>query len=92
MHVISREREENASWREDRGVPGQGEGVKKGTRRDAKPAGRCRAMTPHSVYGSDVDQLYATYARNIVRHYAMREPTYRDRIPRPADRGVLSYR
>ena len=44
-------------------------------------------MTPHSVYGSDVDQLYATYARNIVRHYAMREPTYRDRIPRPADRA-----
>lgn len=45
-------------------------------------------MTPHSVYGSDVDQLYTLYAANAVRHYAMREPT-RDGIPRPtpADRA-----
>lgn len=52
---------------------GRGEGRKR-AKRTAKPAGRCRAMTPHSVYGSDVDQLYETYA-NAVRHYAMVEPT-----------------
>jgi len=67
MHVISREREANAGRpackerAEDQGR-GRGEdaGRGKGAKRAAKPAG---AMTPHSVYGSDVDQLYATYAR-----------------------------
>lgn len=38
---------------------------RKGAKHVAKPAGRCRAMTPHSVYGSDVDQLYATYANAV---------------------------
>lgn len=51
-------------------------GIGKGAKRSAKPAGRCRAMTLRSVYGSDVDQLYATHERMYVRHYAMRESTY----------------
>lgn len=81
MHVISREREENASWREDR--MGRGESGKR-AKRIAKPAGRCRAMTPHSVYGSDVDRLHATYA-NTVRHYAMGEPTVTEFYDRPVE-------
>lgn len=77
MRIISREREENASWLSRGGGLGRrGGGIGKGAKRSAKPAGRCRAMTLHSVYGSDVDQLYAAHERTYVRHYAMREPTY----------------
>lgn len=63
MHVISREREENASLGERVGADQGERRAQKGAKRYAKPAGCCRAMTPRSVYGCDVDQLYATYAR-----------------------------
>lgn len=39
---------------------------KRNKTQSAKPAGRCRAMTLRSVYGSDVDQLYAVYTRTYV--------------------------
>lgn len=78
MQAGERERERDGKMR--RGEDG------KRAKRTAKPAGHCRAMTPHSVYGSDVDQLYATYA-NAVRHYAMGEPTVTEFHDRPADRA-----
>lgn len=58
------------------------EGSEKGAKRGAKPAKRCRVMTPHSVYGSDVDQLYATHKRCVcVITQCENLPTYRDGIP-----------
>lgn len=68
MRIISREREENASWRTRGGgsqEEARGERSEKGAKRAAKPAKCCRVMTPHSVYGSDVDQLYAAHKRRV---------------------------
>lgn len=66
---------------------GERGGIGKGAKRSAKPAGRCRAMTLHSVYGSDVDQLYATHERTYIcaslrnaRTYLPTVTEFRDRL------------